>query len=71
MEHVSARKEHGERTGGGKRKRETGGLRAVSKVDKERYEQLEGEEKRRGMLDSVAKGIGLCVHGAYPKGRPT
>lgn len=30
-----------------------------------------GEEKRRGVLGPVAKGIGLCVHGAYPKGRPT
>lgn len=59
------------RTGGGKRKRETGGLRAVSKVEKERRGQSGRWGERAGVLGPVAKGIGLCVHGAYPKGRPT
>lgn len=47
MEHVSARKEHRGRTGGGKRKREMGGLRAVSKVDKERHENWRVRRKGR------------------------
>lgn len=63
MEHVSVRKEEKNRRR--KKKEGDGVLRAVSKAEKERH----GEMRRIwGPLVPVAKGIGLCVHEAYPKG---
>jgi len=69
--YISARKEG--TAGEGLKEKERGrpgGLRVVPKVEKEGSRWSRGEPGP-GALGPVAKGIGLCVHEAYPKGGPT